>query len=154
MRQTVHELLEATELAQGMESILDNAAVLLVCRDLNHPARDIHGAAMADLLVCVLRELGPSWKEQAVGDRRWLICPDQEAAVVIGPGFVAAEDVASSGDAARVAQALGFSEVLAFAQPDQRQRAMELLAAEPAFLALSCEWRKRTSSKRGLALRP
>ena len=95
VRRTVDEILEATELAQGMESILDNAAVLLVCRDLNHPARDIQGAAMAALLVTVLCELGPSWSEQQVGYRRWLICPDQEATVVIGPGFVAAEDVAS-----------------------------------------------------------
>lgn len=153
VRRTVDEILEATELAQGMESILDNAAVLLVCRDLNHPARDIQGAAMAALLVTVLCELGPSWSEQQVGYRRWLICPDQEATVVIGPGFVAAEDVASSDDVARVARALGFSSVLAFAHPDQRQRAMELLESEPAFLDLSCEWRERASSTRGLALR-
>lgn len=154
VRQTVHELLEATELGQGMESILDNSAVLLVCQDRNHPARDIHGVVMDDLLASVLRELGPRWSEQRVGDRWWLICPDKDAMIVIGPGFVATEDVANSGDLARVARALAFTHVLGFANADQRQEAMELLEAEPAFLNVSCEWRERASAARGPKPRP
>ena len=154
VRQKVHELLEDTELAQGMESILENAAVLLVCRDRNHPARGIQGVAMDGLLANVLRELGPGWSEQRVRDRWWLICPDKEAMVVIGPGFVATEDVANSGNLARVARALGFTNVLGFANADQRQEALELLEAEPAFLELACEWRERGSSPRGPKLRP
>lgn len=154
VRQTVHELLEATELAQGSESIVENAAVLLLCRDRSHPALDIQGVAMDGLLAGVLRALGPGWSEQRVGDRRWLICPDKEALVVIGPGFVATEDLASAGDLARVARALGFTNVVGFVNPDQRQEAMELLEAEPAFLDLSCEWRERASAARGPRLRP
>ena len=154
VRQKVHELLEDTELAQGMESILENAAVLLVCRDRNHPARGIQGVAMDGLLANVLRELGPGWSEQRVRDRWWLICPDKEAMVVIGPGFVATEDVANSGNLARVARALGFTNVLGFANADQRLEALELLEAEPAFLELACEWRERGSSPRGPKLRP
>lgn len=153
-RRNVHRILETHPLAGGMESLLGNAAVLLVCRDPSHPVVDIKGDGIRGLLTEVLREVGPVWSPMRVHDRLWLIEPDTGDQVVIGPGFVASEHARLAGVVARVARALRLGRVIGYANDDGRAEVMRLVGAELDQLSLQCDWRSRKATKPVLPSRP
>jgi hypothetical protein len=150
----MQEILAASLLAGDLEDILDGAALLLVCRDVNHSSNDIESLAAGALLADVMRALGPGWLSQVVGERLWLICAEREASICVGPGFVATEDFIHSDVVARVAKILGFGSVLGFVHPEHQPNLLEVLEAEPAFQELKCEWRERAPAAADFARRP
>ena len=153
-RRNVHRILETHPLSGGMESLLGNAAVLLVCRDPSHPVVDIKGDGIRGLLAEVLREVGPVWSPMRVHDQLWLIEPENGDLIVIGPGFVASEHARLAGVVARVARALQLGRVIGYANDDGRAEVMRLVGGETDQVNLQCDWRERKTTKPVLPSRP